>query len=501
MTQVRIDQFLRRYKIPAAEQGLKTGIDRLSEGFVRDYLPVALSQVGVADDELVCIRELSCRLSYRPHLSDEAIFRDWLEVLISHLDGLISQLSSPGFIRYPCLTEALINMGKRISVGDMQDVWAWHQLGVIGHPNVSSKEALNQWIDYLAIHPDHMLAVLPVMVKNLGLKTLVTNTRMDTQSLARLTEVALLHLGIKLNWGDLIIRNQANVHTAKFSARTLSEVQKKTLLALLSDGLPGQQILPEHGLWEQLTEAQQQSLVKAAFWLITSQNSYDGAAPKLSKLAIESGLTNLIIELQSLRRADIQSTPAKAPELALLHSSLQQPVQESEELIPQLASKFGGLVFLLNMFESAGVIKRLEKEAFATCPFGPLLAHLCGALLPQSRGDVVVDIVTGQVFEKPRDRQKLELSAEQHDVLTTLAKDLKGQIYRCLNEGEIGSEIACEKAFLQMVHRRASIELQPGWVKVLLQLDGVDTQVRKAGLDLNPGFVPWLGYVVMIHYE
>jgi len=32
-------------------------------------------------------------------------------------------------------------------------------------------------------------------------------------------------------------------------------------------------------------------------------------------------------------------------------------------------------------------------------------------------------------------------------------------------------------------------------------LNDVDTQIRRAGLDLDPGFVPWLGKVVKIRYE
>jgi len=36
---------------------------------------------------------------------------------------------------------------------------------------------------------------------------------------------------------------------------------------------------------------------------------------------------------------------------------------------------------------------------------------------------------------------------------------------------------------------------------VHLSLDGVDVAVRGAGLDVDPGWVPWLGIVVMFRYE
>ena len=49
--------------------------------------------------------------------------------------------------------------------------------------------------------------------------------------------------------------------------------------------------------------------------------------------------------------------------------------------------------------------------------------------------------------------------------------------------------------------RRAEIVADPGWLEVRLALDEVATEVRRAALDLDPGFVPWLGVVVRFVYE
>jgi hypothetical protein len=48
--------------------------------------------------------------------------------------------------------------------------------------------------------------------------------------------------------------------------------------------------------------------------------------------------------------------------------------------------------------------------------------------------------------------------------------------------------------------RPGRIELEPGWVDVHLALADVDVDVRCAGLDLDPGWVPWLGCVVRFRY-
>ena len=50
--------------------------------------------------------------------------------------------------------------------------------------------------------------------------------------------------------------------------------------------------------------------------------------------------------------------------------------------------------------------------------------------------------------------------------------------------------------------------LRPGWLQLsrthadlVFDLDAVDLRVRRAGLDLDPGWVPWLRRVVGFHYE
>jgi len=44
------------------------------------------------------------------------------------------------------------------------------------------------------------------------------------------------------------------------------------------------------------------------------------------------------------------------------------------------------------------------------------------------------------------------------------------------------------------------VEAAPGWIDVLLDLDELSVEVRRAGLDLDPGYLPWLGCVVRFRY-
>ena len=53
---------------------------------------------------------------------------------------------------------------------------------------------------------------------------------------------------------------------------------------------------------------------------------------------------------------------------------------------------------------------------------------------------------------------------------------------------------------LGVCRRHAVIEADPGWIDVGLRLDEVSVDVRRAGLDLDPGYLPWLGCVVRFRY-
>jgi hypothetical protein len=53
---------------------------------------------------------------------------------------------------------------------------------------------------------------------------------------------------------------------------------------------------------------------------------------------------------------------------------------------------------------------------------------------------------------------------------------------------------------LGVCRRHAVIHADPGWIDVDLRLDEVSVDVRRAALDVDPGYLPWLGCVVRFRY-
>jgi hypothetical protein len=52
-----------------------------------------------------------------------------------------------------------------------------------------------------------------------------------------------------------------------------------------------------------------------------------------------------------------------------------------------------------------------------------------------------------------------------------------------------------------VIRRAGLISHTPGWIDVRMPVDEVDLDIRRAGLDVDPGWVPWLGTVVRYVYE
>ena len=51
-----------------------------------------------------------------------------------------------------------------------------------------------------------------------------------------------------------------------------------------------------------------------------------------------------------------------------------------------------------------------------------------------------------------------------------------------------------------VINRPAEVAGTPGWIEVGFRADRADTELRKAGLDLDPGYLPFLGSVVRFRY-
>jgi hypothetical protein len=88
-------------------------------------------------------------------------------------------------------------------------------------------------------------------------------------------------------------------------------------------------------------------------------------------------------------------------------------------------------------------------------------------------------------------------SKEEMDLLNAMRVEILVELEEQLRPAERPRDRLLE----WVCFRSASIRWDPGWVELHFSLDDVSTELRRAGLDTDPGYVPWLGKVIKFIYE
>jgi hypothetical protein len=60
---------------------------------------------------------------------------------------------------------------------------------------------------------------------------------------------------------------------------------------------------------------------------------------------------------------------------------------------------------------------------------------------------------------------------------------------------------APEPRLTWVCQRPGRLRIEPGWIALHLDMDQIDTRLRRVGLDLDPAWVPLIGAVVRICYD
>lgn len=166
----------------------------------------------------------------------------------------------------------------------------------------------------------------------------------------------------------------------------------------------------------------------------------------------------------------------------------------------RLLTSWAGLLFLFATAAEAGIPDALlADEALRDFPLHWTLHHLGRRLVPARPGDPVLFAFSGTVptahAPSPEPGQQAVETLDRHALRWALVTA------RRLGEQDGGRDADPLGLMTRIAARPGALSMWPGWVEVHLPLDGVDVAVRRAGLDVDPGWMPWLGTVVMFRYE
>lgn len=162
----------------------------------------------------------------------------------------------------------------------------------------------------------------------------------------------------------------------------------------------------------------------------------------------------------------------------------------------------GGLLFLLPLLAPLGIIDAVgASPCFQDRSLRWVLHRLALALLPMdqitSRDPGVLAFCGLRPDDPPPEPEAPGPSASEKTMLVKW----KEQLAAILRERLGWPDMSDPKLLHTVCTRRTRIEADPGWFTVFFSMSDVRTDIRKAALDLDPGFLPWLGVVMTYVYE
>jgi hypothetical protein len=164
-------------------------------------------------------------------------------------------------------------------------------------------------------------------------------------------------------------------------------------------------------------------------------------------------------------------------------------------------TRFGGLLFLLNLLEDLGLPREVSgDETLRGRTLRWSLHRLALTLLPEAETDDPAALAFAGLAPDaaPPSEGEEGPSEAESGALASYAVRVESALRERLDE-RWDEPRASLLAFV--CRRRAEVVADPGWFEVRLSLDDVDMEIRRSGLDLDPGYLRWLGVVVKFVYE
>ncbi|HXU44260.1 MAG TPA: hypothetical protein VN783_01935, partial [Thermoanaerobaculia bacterium] len=182
-----------------------------------------------------------------------------------------------------------------------------------------------------------------------------------------------------------------------------------------------------------------------------------------------------------------------------------EPAGAEDGALPLVArrsgrTEWGGLLFLIGLADEIGLPGEIAAHPLlAERPFRFCLHALALALAPLGADDPAALAFAGLApGSKPPSLDEPPLAAGEMTAIADLAARLLQALSERLEEPAAGERSALVE---RVCRRRAEVVADPGWIEVHLSLDEVSTDIRRARLDLDPDFVPWLGVVLRFSYD
>lgn len=500
---------------PLSEQDLRRWRETVQEAGVPEL------GVDVSDpEEWLLIRHLDVTMHWRPDGPRAEAGQDWTQALQHAMRELVSRPEHPDLVRYRGRRQGLSDLIYRSALGETHRQWAWRRMGWLDGVEMSPQRALAQGLAHLRAQPGWVWPLLRQWVAaepSTGVLTALLRavppsewqgwlgTCLASRGYAVLQwrggpahqragwlvpamTVADQAHGQVSTYEDVVwpaLNTDAQVLSGWLAARPWLAASHGEVLAVLMAAVAWPDQGSGIGLLRQRLDAAWRVVwgtgvsAPPALWRERGEASVFASsidAPSVDRTTPALGATpvDAMHAIPDHAAADDTDLP---PAPALPDSELWQPTQ------------WAGALFWLRALEAPGLLEELmgPLPCQGADARGHALAALATALGVPSQ-DAALRAFVGGVL--PQGQPHAGMAQAAHAQAARWAAWLD----------EVAPELA-EPRLRTVCQRPGRLRFEPGWIELHLSLDQVDTRIRRLGLDLDAGYLPWLGCVLRIRYE
>jgi hypothetical protein len=516
---VAIERLAVRWAVPA-EIGPDTGggdagrRETLVAALLDGPLEDALSDLGTAPSEEVCVRVVAVpEVCLGFSQTDVALVQAWSRAIGSAVaQALRDGGSTQGVVRYRSRSHAAVDLAVGCLTGEMGRMWAWRQLGMwpdgLGDGGLGSGAAdlpsgVAEHVAWtLEERPELVVPVLVRLAETGRLESAVA--AFGAAGLRTLAAAAWRSAGGGGLPVPAAVFGRALPRAVARGGHTGPPPQGQPAGVLVSGSrlaaalAAGPRFAPDvYGTW-------------ATFVVLESEPASVGTGTAGASLlaAVASALgPGKPLGLEPRRRAAVAPTAAEAGEVDGPGEDPAGPtalaVAGTEPDAGQgVRTAWAGLLFCLQVVDELDVPVRLAATdggqggglRAALYALGCEIAALATTLEPPETDDAALMAFCGLAAGggQPAPEASEGLRATVRPEARRVAAEVSRRV---APDGADGAAILA-----RVCCRRARIVCDPGWTDVVLDLDAMGTDVRRAALDLDPGYLPWLGCVVRFRY-
>jgi hypothetical protein len=438
------------------------------------------------DAAWLLVRRLPMRLRWRVDAADAEVAPLCGQALEQALRAALEEGTGDNVLRYARREDAWADLLYRSALGQTDRQWAWQRQGLLDRAGQPPAQALQQGWQRLV---DDAAAIWPVLHRLMAAEA-------DCAALS-----AVLHAVAAADWQRLLA---ASLRTAPYL-----NTQEDRGHGRLPVAPPLPAAMVTHIAWARSRPVLLAQRPQAVLALLAAQ-AWPGPPPSLAEGARRVGTVRTWVgdgpDTAGLTRvaaapapaaacaatpADADTLPGPPRAVAPADPEPDEPLRERRlPALPQpepdtVATAWAGALFWLPRVPASGLLA-LPGAPLPVVPAALLLA-LARALGVPDDDPVSTVFCGGPQPEGP--------------VAEALSERAQAQAQQWADWLDAQAQELPAPRLAHVCRRPGRLRVLPGWVELRLPLDAVEVPLRRLGLDLNPGWLPWWGSVLHIRYD